>query len=749
MKKLIFLLLLALPFAGFGQAAYLMEFTNMNGSKVVFNLNDVRSCVAEGSGAYLFTRTGSGKTQVQESPATIATNSCGNIVLFTVYLPANQFNTTKQMGVNPNYVVGVVSNTSGDGVLKMINPTENFTTTSTYDAAVALLSICVSGGGGGGSLTNTYVGFGDGLNQLDGEAGFTYDAESNRLAVDTVKTKRITAKVSPLEILGDITGLSYTSSRNDAGAPTSITSWGTNGEERRDGIYELKDSLGLAVPAGRVPYGNSSGNGITSEAAYSYNATTNKLTVDTVRVKTVDMDSFFMRERGYTYKSTYGKRLGMHFTGEGNAFLGYYVGNLTLTGDGLGSGRNIGVGHKVLHNLTSGNRNVGVGFSNMTALTTGVQNVIIGDAALDNCLTCNVNVGIGEHVLRLSTDADGNSAFGWHAGENITTGDFNTLLGGGQIGNILTTGSSNILIGYGVDVPSASSSQRLNIGNTIYGNLANGNVSIGTASTSTKFEVQGGPIRLSSDATDGQLQFFRSDYVNALVTANTYRFDVRGLEALTILPFTAYTGIKKSLPTEQLDVAGNIRLSGALMPNNLPGTSGQVLISGGAGNPATWGSNGVTTLAAVGSTANANGATISGSTLNLEPASATHKGVISLTQLKFPLKMTVVDGNTEVPGAGLQTYEVIRIPACYNGYSISDVSYGVWKTGATGTAEMQIRRNGSGTAGVTFTAGQAVKDVTLTGVTVSTGDLIDVEIISNSMATPQQGLWVTIFLTPN
>jgi len=243
MKKLIFLLLLVLPFVGFGQAAYLMEFTNPNGSKVVFNLNDVRSCVAEGTGSYLFTRTGSGKTQVQESPATIATNSCGNIVLFTVYLPANQFNTTKQMGVNPNYVVGVVSNTSGDGVLKMINPTENFTTTSTYDAAVALLSICVSGGGGGGSLTNTYVGFGDGLNQLDGEAGFTYDAESNRLAVDTVKTKRITAKVSPLEILGDITGLSYTSSRNDAGRPTSIASWGTNGEERRDGIYELVDSL--------------------------------------------------------------------------------------------------------------------------------------------------------------------------------------------------------------------------------------------------------------------------------------------------------------------------------------------------------------------------------------------------------------------------------------------------------------------------------------------------------------------------
>jgi len=258
MKKLIFLLLLALPFFGFSQAAYLMEFTNPNGSKVVFNLNDVRSCVAEGTGSYLFTRTGSGKTQVQESPATIATNSCGNIVLFTVYSPANQFNDTKQMGVNPNYVVGVVSNTSGNGVLKMITPTENFTTTSTYNAAVALLSICVSGGGGGGSLTNTYVGFGDGLNQLDGEAGFTYDAESNRLAVDTVKTKRITSKSGDLELDSDLKFDEYPNSRNDTGNPVNLLTTSSSGGVESHPVSDLRDSLlrhfwGLKGNAGTTP----------------------------------------------------------------------------------------------------------------------------------------------------------------------------------------------------------------------------------------------------------------------------------------------------------------------------------------------------------------------------------------------------------------------------------------------------------------------------------------------------------------
>ena len=49
-----------------------------------------------------------------------------------------------------------------------------------------------------------------------------------------------------------------------------------------------------------------------------------------------------------------------------------------------------------------------------------------------------------------------------------------------------------------------------------------------------------------------------------------------------------FVGLGNTSPTEQLDVTGNIRFSGALMPNNLPGTSGFVLTSAGAGAPPTW-----------------------------------------------------------------------------------------------------------------------------------------------------------------
>jgi Chaperone of endosialidase len=51
---------------------------------------------------------------------------------------------------------------------------------------------------------------------------------------------------------------------------------------------------------------------------------------------------------------------------------------------------------------------------------------------------------------------------------------------------------------------------------------------------------------------------------------------------------TGNVGIGTTTPTQRLDISGGIRFSGALMPNNLPGTSGQVLTSAGAGVPPTW-----------------------------------------------------------------------------------------------------------------------------------------------------------------
>jgi hypothetical protein len=47
-------------------------------------------------------------------------------------------------------------------------------------------------------------------------------------------------------------------------------------------------------------------------------------------------------------------------------------------------------------------------------------------------------------------------------------------------------------------------------------------------------------------------------------------------------------GIGSSSPSQKIDVSGNMKFSGALMPNGDAGTSGYVLISQGSGNPPVW-----------------------------------------------------------------------------------------------------------------------------------------------------------------
>ena len=55
--------------------------------------------------------------------------------------------------------------------------------------------------------------------------------------------------------------------------------------------------------------------------------------------------------------------------------------------------------------------------------------------------------------------------------------------------------------------------------------------------------------------------------------------------------FGGNVGIGTTSPTQKLHVVGNIRFTGALMPNNLAGTTGQVLVSAGSGTSPTWGAD--------------------------------------------------------------------------------------------------------------------------------------------------------------
>jgi hypothetical protein len=79
---------------------------------------------------------------------------------------------------------------------------------------------------------------------------------------------------------------------------------------------------------------------------------------------------------------------------------------------------------------------------------------------------------------------------------------------------------------------------------------------------------------LSGANVSGDLRFF---------TNNASSFT----EKMRILS-NGNVGIGSTAPTEKLDVNGNVRFSNALMPNNIPGTTGQVLVSQGAGVAPVW-----------------------------------------------------------------------------------------------------------------------------------------------------------------
>ena len=86
------------------------------------------------------------------------------------------------------------------------------------------------------------------------------------------------------------------------------------------------------------------------------------------------------------------------------------------------------------------------------------------------------------------------------------------------------------------------------------------------------------------------------DFVSTGGSGNKAQLDIRlnnpantnYLNLLTLENQNGNVGINNTAPTEKLDVAGNIRFSGVLKPNNSAGNAGQVLTSQGASTAPTW-----------------------------------------------------------------------------------------------------------------------------------------------------------------
>jgi hypothetical protein len=197
-------------------------------------------------------------------------------------------------------------------------------------------------------------------------------------------------------------------------------------------------------------------------------------------------------------------------TGE-NVAIGYEALKVNSTGN-----RNTAVGLYSAGANTTGNNNVAIGNSAFQANTTGGNNVAIGNQALQSNTTGSSSTAVGYQALYSSTTNGGNTAFGNQAGFKATgsgnvfignsagywqtTSSYNTVCGdsaGGLSGTALTgnhntsignsagqslqgvgayntfvgsgagigatAAQSAIIIGYGADVSSNSTSNEINI----------------------------------------------------------------------------------------------------------------------------------------------------------------------------------------------------------------------------------------------------------------------------------------------
>ncbi|HQQ94695.1 MAG TPA: hypothetical protein PLQ93_09085, partial [Bacteroidia bacterium] len=213
--------------------------------------------------------------------------------------------------------------------------------------------------------------------------------------------------------------------------------------------------------------------------------------------------------------------------------------------------------------------------------TSGTNNRMVIDAS------GNVGIGLTAPTAKLNVDAGqiliSNNASGFqHTNLGVSFLSQVTAAGAwlGTITNhsmmlYTNNGAPAMTIGTGIQVTA-------NGNMLVTGELAADNTGLNTGSTTNSLRfgsaVSGEAIASKRSATGNQ---FGLDFY----TASTNRMAISN---------AGNVGIANTAPTEKLDVVGNVKFSGALMPNNAPGTSGQVLMSSGAGLAPTWASpNGI------------------------------------------------------------------------------------------------------------------------------------------------------------
>ncbi len=446
------------------------------------------------------------------------------------------------------------------------------------------------------------------------------------------------------------------------------------------------------------------------------------------------------------YSSLYTNSVGINNTAIGRNALNFNtasnntaIGHTASYKNTSGTG-NVAIGYQSLYENLTGTNNTAVGLNSLQT-STGSNNTAIGNNVLALNTIGNQNTAVGENALSKNTIGAFNDAFGHRALWNVTSGLRNSGYGstslslvttgadnvalGYNAGGSINTGSRNIAIGNNAQVPTNSSDDQMSIGNVIYGkdmaSITTGKIGIGITNPFRSLEVSSnaritssnpflelngnfaaipnlatfrirsaGEVVLRSNENNASISDWEIKYgtgTNALFQDSFYisrrlNASVLNPDYFFVINNTGNIGINNSIPTEKLDVTGNIKFSGAIMPNNIAGTTGQVLISAGAGVAPTWDSNpvkpifktsltGVYNLTAANYTVRVNVGTATG--INL-PTASTSTG-----------KIFVIIGFD-----GLAT-----IPFTTSGGSIIDEALGITITTLNGNDRYTIQSDGT------------------------------------------------------